>query len=115
RSGLHEQLRRVLPPGVTTGSVKLDYQAASNAILQRAKEIDAALIVVGPHRARMSGSDMLGTTAQRVVEAAAIPCLVARGPLPSPLRRVLLPVGEVDVRRGLLAVAGHWLTTFREE
>lgn len=115
RAELHDQLRRVLPPAVSAGSVKLDYQAAPVAILQRAKEVEADLIVVGPHRARMPGGYVLGTTAQRVVEEATVPCLVARGPLASPLRRVLLPVGASDVRRGLLDAGGQWLTMLRRQ
>ena len=30
-----EQLRRVVPPGAATGSVKLDYRSASDAVLMR--------------------------------------------------------------------------------
>lgn len=115
RTRLHDQLRRVLPSGVNAGSVQLDYQAAHAAILQRAKEVRADLLVIGPHRARMPGSHMLGTTAQRVVEEAAMPCLVTRGPLPFPLRRILVPVGEPDVQRGLLATVGEWIARVRSQ
>lgn len=113
RNGLHEQLRRVVPSGVEVGSAQLDYQAAHAAILRRAKEVEADLLVVGPHRVRVPGSHVLGTTAQRVVEEAAVPCLVTRGPLAFPLRSVLLPVGELDVERGLLATGAEWLAGLR--
>jgi nucleotide-binding universal stress UspA family protein len=109
RGKLHEQLDRALPDGLTPASVRVDSQNAVAAILDRIREVDADLVVVGPHREWMPGSHLLGSTPQRVVEEAAIPCLVAKGSIRFPLRRVLLPVAESDVRRGLLSVAGGWL------
>lgn len=115
RVALQQQLGRSLPEGSAAMSEKVDLQPAPIAILRRAREVFADLIVMGPHQSRLPGSHFLGTTAQSVVAEAAVPCLVTRGPLKSPLRRILFPVGEVDVERGLLEVAGAWLATLRRQ
>lgn len=115
RERLHEQLRRTLPDGVATRSVRVDSGNAVATILQRAAEVEADLVVVGPHREWMPGSFALGSTPQRLVEELTIPCLVAKGSVSFPLGRILLPVAESDVRRGLLSVAGSWLGAFAEQ
>jgi nucleotide-binding universal stress UspA family protein len=115
RSALEAQMERLAGPNVRVASCHLAYQAAPAAILQRAKQTSADLIVVGPHRSQLPGSHLLGTTAQRVVEHSPIPILIARGPLPAELRKVLLPLGEEDVERGLLPAATRWLSRFRRQ
>lgn len=115
RSALGAQLEGALPLHGFTTSEKLDFQTPPVAILRRAKEVAADLIVLGPHQPRIPGSYLLGTTAQRVVEEATVPCLVTRGSLRAPLQRILLPVGRADVERGLIGVASEWLATLRRQ
>src|SRR5690606_5840201 len=115
RTTLEEQLARVAPSGVSLGTIKLEHLPAHEAIVRRAKELSADLIIVGPHRGLLRGSYLLGTTAQRVVQEASVPCLVTRGPMPWPWESVLLPVGAADVERGLLRTALRWIADFRRE
>lgn len=115
RGKLDEQLDRLVPEGVRVGSVGLEYRAAPAAILERARSTEADLIVMGPHRGRLPGSHLFGSTARRVVEQAMAPCLVVRGEFPLDLRRILLAVGEEDVERGLLPTAAGWIATLRRQ
>lgn len=115
REKMTEQLERVLPQGIRVGSVRIEYRAAPAAILGRAKSTRADLIVMGPHRGRIPGSHLFGSTARRVLEQATAPCLVARGELPRDLRRILLAIGEEDVERGLLPTAAGWIAALRRQ
>jgi nucleotide-binding universal stress UspA family protein len=115
RERLRDQLARVIPETVPTGTVKLDYQRAPAALLGRATAVGADLIVLGPHQSLVPGGDRLGATARAVVEEASVPCLVTRRPVRFPLGRVLIPVGRPDVRRGLLAVGAAWLAALRRQ
>lgn len=114
RSSVESQVARVAPPDLRLGSVKLDHLPAYEAIVRRAKEVDAQLIVVGPYRGLLRGNHLLGSTAQRVVQEAAVPCLVARAEVAWPWQSVLLPVGAEDVERGLLHTAVRWLAAIRK-
>jgi nucleotide-binding universal stress UspA family protein len=109
RAALQAQAHRVLPPGVRVESIAVDYKAPAPAILEKARELEADLIVMGPHSAWAPGSHLLGSTAERVVEKATVPCLVVKSHFATPPRRVLLPVSERDVRAGSLAPATRWL------
>jgi nucleotide-binding universal stress UspA family protein len=113
RDLLRDQLARAVPETMERGTVKLDHRPASTALLERARAVGADVIVLGPHRPGLGGSDRQGGTVRRVLEEASVPCLVTRSPLPVPVRRVLLPVGRSDVRRGLLAAAVEWLAALR--
>jgi universal stress protein E len=109
RDALRSQIDRVLPRGMEMTSASVDYKGAAPAILEKAREVDADLIVMGPHSAWVPASDRVGTTAQRVVEKATVPCMVVKRPLVMPPRRVLLPVGESDIRVGALGPVTRWL------
>lgn len=113
RSSVETQLARVAAPEVSLGSARIEHLPAYEAIVRRAKELDAQLIVVGPHRGLLRGNHLLGSTAQRVVQEAPVPCLVARGSVAWPWQSVLLPVGAEDVERGLLRTAVQWLAEMR--
>jgi nucleotide-binding universal stress UspA family protein len=115
RERLRDQLARVVPESVPAGTVKLDYQRAPDALLARATEVGADVIVLGPHQSLTSDGERPGGTVRSVVEEASVPCLVTRGPVRFPLRRVLLPVGRPDVRRGLLAAGAAWLAALRRQ
>ncbi|MBV8201594.1 MAG: universal stress protein [Acidobacteria bacterium] len=82
-------------------------------LAETAARSDASLIVVGAAESWGRLSKLLGSTADRVVRAAACPVLAVRGELELPLRRVLIavdlsPASGDAMRRGLevLAVIG---------
>jgi nucleotide-binding universal stress UspA family protein len=106
---LAAQLARTLPDGVRAESGQVVIYAAHRAILERAAQVGADVIVLGPHRGSAPADRLLGTTADRVIRSAACPCLVVRGPLRLPLRRVVVPLDLSDPARGALATAAAWV------
>jgi len=78
---------------------------------QEARRLGADVVFLGPHR-RERG-DLAGSTADRVVHIAAVPCLILPVQLPLPLDRVLAPVDSSDGARGALAVAMTWASALR--
>lgn len=87
---LGEQARRAAG-AVRPASLRVVNYAPDKAILARAAEVGAELIVLGPHRGGGVGAHVLGTTAEAVVKGAEVPCLVARGALAVPVRRIGVP------------------------
>jgi nucleotide-binding universal stress UspA family protein len=108
RAELDAHLRGVLGEGVRVTSAHVAFDRPSTAILQRAEQIAADLIVVGPHRPRGVGDRLLGTTADRIVRTAAVPCLIVRGPVSVPVRQVLVPSDLSSAARGALEEAFTW-------
>ncbi|HEU4455704.1 MAG TPA: universal stress protein [Longimicrobium sp.] len=106
---LAAQLARTLPPGVEVASREVVIYLAHRAILDRAAEVAADVVVLGPHRGRPPIDRLLGATADRVIRSAACPCLVVRGPLSLPLRRVVAPLDLSDPARGALSTALGWI------
>jgi nucleotide-binding universal stress UspA family protein len=105
---LARQLGRVLPAGTVPATRELVLDLAHRAVLSRAAAVEAAVIVLGPHRGRPGGAPLLGGTADRVVRAAPCPCLVVRGRLDLPLARLLVPVDLASPSRGALQAALRW-------
>src|SRR5690606_37165638 len=91
---LEEEVRRLLPAETRAHLRVLDY-GAGRALVDHAEEVSADLIVLGPHRGRR-GAALLGTTADRVIRTAKVPCLVVREPLTLPLRRIGVPFDFSD-------------------
>jgi universal stress protein E len=83
------------------------------AIAQYAEEVDADLIVIGPHRGRPGEERELGTTADRVVRTSAVPCLVMHGPLRLPLRKMLVPSDLSPASDGAFEIALNWGAALR--
>ncbi len=106
---LAAQLARTLPDGVRAESRQVVIYAAHRAILERAAQVGADVIVLGPHRRSGPADRVLGTTADRVIRSAACPCLVVRGPLVLPLHTVVVPLDLSDPARGALAAAAEWV------
>ena len=115
-SGVEEALRtkvaRVVPDDVTVASVRVEFFAAHRAIGLRAGEVGADLVVLGPHARRELEIGFLGGTADRVIRTVSAPCLVVRGPLRLPLRRVVAPIDLSEPARGALDVALAWTRAF---
>lgn len=83
-------------------------------IAEQARRVGADVIVLGPHRGVPGEDRALGSTADRVVRSAPVPCLVVPAPLRLPLREVLAPVDLSESARGALAVALAWASALRQ-
>lgn len=105
---LDAQVGRTVPPEVPVASRRVYLHAAHAAILDRIREVDADLVVLGPHHRREPGASFLGTTVDRVVRSSEVPCLVVRAPLALPLRRVVVPFDLSEPSRGALDLAVAW-------
>lgn len=88
-AGLAEQVRQTIPNGVDVASVKSELYLPWKAIVERARDVGAELIVLGPHIS-VAGDRIMGTTSDRVVRFADAPCLIVqRGEHFQPTRLVL--------------------------
>lgn len=82
------------------------------AILDAADDVDAQMIVIGPHRPRLS--DMIfGTTAQRTIGDSSRPLLVANSMPSGPYRRILLAIDKEEASKEA-ALAARKLGIFDE-
>jgi nucleotide-binding universal stress UspA family protein len=109
---LQEQVERAVPVTLSIASGQARYGAPYRVILERADEISADLIVLGPHRGDGFAARFLGTTAERVLAGAQALCLVVREPLRLPLTRVAAPVDFSDGAAVALATAARWARAF---
>lgn len=105
---LDEQIARTLPPGVVASSRQVVIRRAPRAILDRAREVSADLVVLGPHRRHGRRDGFLGTTAERVIRSSDAPCLIVREDLSLPLCRVVVPLDLSEPSRGALDLALAW-------
>jgi nucleotide-binding universal stress UspA family protein len=105
---LDEQIRRTVPDTVRVASRRVEIYVAHRAIIDGARGAAADLIVVGPHSHRRLGDEILGSTADRVLRTADVPCLVVRAPLSLPLRRVVVPFDLSPSAIGALEVGLAW-------
>lgn len=82
------------------------------AILEWADRADAGLIVVGPHVRRAGVGGLLGSTAERVLSGAGVPCLVVRAPWAEPSHHVVAAVDPAHAVDPVLDAAIHWALLF---
>jgi nucleotide-binding universal stress UspA family protein len=82
----------------------------ASAILHAARELDADLIVLGSHSGSDVSAQFLGTTADRVVREAGVPCLVARAALTEPPRSIVVPTDFSRTGTQALRTAGQLAT-----
>jgi nucleotide-binding universal stress UspA family protein len=115
RAAVAEQLARAVPEGVVPTSVEVVLQSVHAAILERVEATAAELIVLGPHRLRPFGDRFLGSTADRVIRTAPVPCLLVREPLDLPLRRVMVPTDLSEHAGRALDAALQWVGTLGAE
>ncbi len=106
---LDAQLRRVVPSRVPIASEKIEVFLPHKAILDRAEQVSADLIVLGRHK-NGSSRGILGSTADRVVHEAAVPCLVVPGDFRLPLRAVVVPVDPEKPAPQVVGLAFAWAT-----
>ncbi len=77
RAGLTEQLKRTISPDLKVASIKTELYLPWKAILQRAEDVAADLVVLGPHE-RVFGDRLFGATADRVIRFGSAAALVVR-------------------------------------
>lgn len=112
RQALPAQLRRVLPLENRVESQEVRFGSPAAVILDRAAEIDADVIILGPHRGRDVHAHFLGTTADEVLRHATTPCLAMRGPLTLPIRRIGVASDFSAVGEAAFARAFDWAARF---
>lgn len=71
--------------------------APHDVVATMAKEINADLVVVGPHRDRAHPSGFLGSTADRIARTCPVPILVAIEPTSHAPRNMLVPIDDDEV------------------
>jgi nucleotide-binding universal stress UspA family protein len=109
---LAEQVKRTVPAALTPASEEIAIFVAGRALARRSVEVEADLVVLGPHRGRPFGDAFLGSTADTVVRTVACPCLTVRGELPLPLRRLAVPCDLSTFSRRAIDVAVQWAALF---
>jgi len=120
RTDLEWQIRRVLGDAVTPAGLEIRLGESAREISGFADSISADLIVVGHHEPRGVFDDLLGSTADRLIRSAAVPCLIANKSVRTPLRQVLFPVDFSPVSNhsaaaGMALLADHLLAHGGEE
>lgn len=105
---LEAQAARTVPPWVRVASRDVTVYATHRAILEQAEAVGAELVVMGPHRSRGRLDALRPSTAERVVRAARVPCLVARGRSQLAFRRVVVATDLSRPARGALELALGW-------
>jgi universal stress protein E len=108
---LASAVRSVAPHAAA--ATRVEAGPAAEVVARAAERAAADVIVLGPHRGRPDEDRALGGTADRVVRASEIPCLVAGAPLRLPLRSVLVPIDLSEAARGALGVALAWASALR--
>lgn len=110
---LDEQVRRAIPPQFTPSSqMVLARSSPSEAIRRHAEELSSDLIVLGPHRGPMTDRSFLGTTADRLVSTAGVPCLIVRDGPEFPMQQMGVLVDFSPAAQAALDTAAAWLLTF---
>lgn len=108
QEALDEHVRRFVHEEVDVASRRIVIWTAHRAILERAAEVAADLIILGPHRGGGLGA-VLGGTADRVLREATAPCLVVRGPgLHLPLRRIVVGTDLSTTASAGTLIGGIW-------
>jgi universal stress protein E len=90
KDDLHRQIRRVAGQHTATASFQVRSGDVPLEISAAASETGANLIVLGPEKPGSVVDELRGSTAERVIRQAGLPCMIANGPISLPLRRVLV-------------------------
>jgi nucleotide-binding universal stress UspA family protein len=106
---LEWQVRRVVGEERAPASLHVALGEPSREIAERAGVVRADLVVLGPHRPRAAFDDLLGTTSDRVIRTAAVPCLLANRRVSHPLRRVLFPTDFSAPASRAVRLGADWL------
>ncbi|HEU0013018.1 MAG TPA: universal stress protein [Longimicrobium sp.] len=112
---LRVQVLEAVPAGVRLGELRVEIYAAHRAVAYWAAAVEADVVVIGPHVRRDLELPFLGGTADRLLRTLEAPCLVVRGPLRLPLRRVLVPMDASEWARAALQVGLAWAGSLGDE
>lgn len=107
RRRLDEHVRHAITSTLPASATVLAGSPA-RALVERAAAVDADLIVLTTHRGTGVRDHFIGTTADRVLRTANVPCLVVRAPVRLPLRRVGIPTDFSVASRHALDLALEW-------
>jgi nucleotide-binding universal stress UspA family protein len=110
-AALEAHIRAAQPSCDVLPGMTLHAGHANHVIVDAARMIDAAVIILGPHRTGHAHPP--GGTAWQVVASAERPCLVLPGAMKLPLGRVLVPIDASGAARGALAVGMAWASALR--
>lgn len=105
---LHDQAIRNIDPVVKLNLVRAAPGSPDEVIRSAAKDAAADLIILGAHENRGIADRYLGSTAERVLKHASVPCLLINGPLHLPIRRVVVPTDQSEPAHQGLDAALHW-------
>ncbi|HEX6913365.1 MAG TPA: universal stress protein [Longimicrobium sp.] len=111
RAALDAQLGRVFADGAPHTPVFVEGESAPRAICAQAEQLQADLVVIGPHGDE-EGAPLLGTTADAVLRSAPAPVLVVRGTVPLPAARLLVAADPSEPCAGIVDAALGWAAAF---
>ena len=108
-----QEVMTFLTPSVARREVRV---GKPNAVISElAREVNADLIVVGPHGDRPRPSKFLGTAAERLVRSSTVPVLVATIPPASAPHNLLVAIDDSDNTPRVLEYARDLATAFDAE
>ena len=110
---LDERIRAVVPAGVEVHA-HVESSPPDHAIIEWVDRANAGLIVLGPHVRRPGPAGLLGSTAERVLGDARVPCLVVRGPVVVPASHVVAAVEPAHTVAPVLDAAIRWALLFAD-
>src|SRR5690606_13667760 len=76
------------------------------------ESVSADLIVIGPHRGEAAEYPVLGTTADRLVRTAKVPCLIVRESLTFPVQRMGVFVDFSPGAQAAVETTSAWASAF---
>ena len=107
---LQKQAEHCLPRQSPPASVEVltGPEATYQLVLNHAKKVGATHIVLGPHSGTAASARLLGTTAERIIRTASIPCLLLRGLVVHPPKRIGAAVDLSPMSSQIVAEAARW-------
>lgn len=117
RTAVDQQLRRCLGEDAAAAvDATVVYDAkAYHGILVHAAAVKADLIVAGPPTGGSLRARVSGTTMERVVRSADVPCLIVRHPFERPVQHVAVATDLSPRARGAAELAADWLPLWGDE
>lgn len=107
-AAVESELARVVATAVPAGVVSRQQVESGRdfvAIIRRARQIQAGLIVIGAHGDHPPSASFFGTTAQKLARKSSIPLLVVKQPSPAAYRRMLIATDFSQASRQAMEVA----------
>lgn len=117
RASVAQQLRRCLgEEDAASVDVAVAYDTkAYHGILVHAAAVSTDLIVAGPPRGGTLRTRVQGTTIERVVRSADVPCLIVRHPFERPVQHVAVATDLSPRARGASELVADWLPQWGHE